>query len=179
MTAGRIGLTLLAALAWTATAEAREVTDEDRATVAALVEQVDTATEQGDFVAVMDVVPPAILTRMGEASGLSTDELRDAMRAGMEEVMAEVEIVSANMDLGSAETGETSSGRPYLVIPTETVMETGGQQVRSETNTLALEEGGQWYLARVDDETQIRILQDVFPDFAGVEFPEGSMSVVE
>ena len=170
---------LLAASIWAAPALAREVTPEDREAVADLIEQVDAAMEDGDMMAAMDVVPPALFDAMAEATGLSPEEMREAMDAALEQAMAEVEIVSSEMRLDEAEAAETSSGRPYLLVPTETVMEAGGDTLRNESDTLALEDGGEWYLVRIDDINQIAMVQEVYPDFAGVEFPRGRMSVVE
>ena len=170
---------LVTASIWAAPALAREVTEEDRGAVEVLIAQVDAAMEDGDMMAAMDVVPPALLDAMAEATGLSTEAMREAMEAALEQAMAEVEIVSSEMRLADAEEAETSEGRPYLLVPTETVMKVADQTLRNESDTLALEDGGAWYLVRIDDVSQIAMVQQVYPDFAGVEFPRGRMSVVE
>ena len=170
---------LVAAAIWAVPVGAREVTAEDREAVASLIERVDAATEAGDMLAALDVVPPALLDALAEASGLSREEIREAMEAALAEVMVEVEIVSFEIHLDRAGEAETSAGRPYLLAPTESVMRVGDQTFRSESATLALEDGGEWYLVRAEDVTQIAMLQEVYPDFAGIEFPRGRMSVVE
>ena len=175
----RTTILLAAALALAAPAFAREVTAEDREAVSALIAQVDAAMESGDVMGAMDVIPPQLTERMAENFGISSEDLVRAMRASLEEAMAEVEIESSEMSLDAAEEGETSTGRPYLMIPTETVMTVAGDTMRNESVTLALEDEGSWYLVRIDDINQIAMVQDLYPDFAGVEFPRGRMSVVE
>lgn len=170
---------LAALLATPAAGWAREVTDADREAVSALVDQVDAAMRQGDLMAATDVVPPRIFSTMAERVGMPEEELMEAMRAAMEEAMAEVEVVSSEMRLEEATEAETSSGRPYLLIPSETVLRVGGEGLRNETMTLALEDEGSWYLVRIDDMQQIQMLREVYPDFEGVEFPRGRMSAVE
>ena len=170
---------IAAAVIWAAPALAREVTAQDREAVAGLIEQLDAGMESGDMMSAMDVVPPALFEAMAEAMGLSPEEMRGAIDAALEQAMAGVEIVSHEMRLDDAREGETSEGRPYLLVPTETVMKAGEDTVRNESDTLALEDGGAWYLVRIDDLNQVAMVQEVYPDFAGVEFPRGRMSVVE
>ena len=170
---------LLAATVAAAPAAAREITETDREAVAALALQVDAAMESGDMMAAMDVAPPALLDAMAEAAGLSPEEARAAMEEAVEEAMAEVEIVSSEIRLDEAVAGETPTGRPYLLAPSETVMQVGEDTLRSESVTLALEDEGDWYLVRIYDIDRIAVVREAYPDFAGVEFPRGRMSVVE
>ena len=53
-----------------------------------------------------------------------------------------------------------------------------GGKYRSTTKTLGLHEGDVWYLVRIDDAQQVAILKEVYPAFADVEFPTGTMEQV-
>ncbi|AVH43380.1 hypothetical protein At1D1609_33270 [Agrobacterium tumefaciens] len=58
-------------------------------------------------------------------------------------------------------------------------METGGQTIEAKSHTLALMDGADWYLLRVSDQQQVTILRKVYPSFAEVVFPDGSMQPVK
>ena len=172
-------LLLAAALLAAPAAHARDVTEADREAIDARIAELDGYMEAGDMGAVSEVVPPAIFETMAAELDLSVDELLAAMTQAMEQMMTQVEIVSFEMRPEGVEGRDTASGRPYLLVPTETVMRAEGQTLRNESITVAMEEGGEWFLVRVDDMNQIAMLRKAFPDFEGVEFPRGRMSVVE
>ena len=69
----------------------------------------------------------------------------------MKAALAEVKLVSFGMDIAKAEHHELPSGEPYVLIPTETVMDTGDGKSAARSHTLALLDGGAWYLLRVSD----------------------------
>jgi hypothetical protein len=50
----------------------------------------------------------------------------------------------------------------------------GARRFRVDTQTLAIEDGGEWYLIRVEDAPQQALLREVYPEFVGVEFPAGT-----
>ena len=65
------------------------------------------------------------------------------------------------------------------MIPTRTVVQTpGGTKLQSNTQTLTLEDGGKWYLIRIEDAGQIDLMRSVYPDFKGVTFPKGRAKAI-
>ena len=56
----------------------------------------------------------------------------------MKAALAEVKLVSFGMDLAKAEHHELPSGEPYVLIPTETVMDAARRQVRWRDRTRSL-----------------------------------------
>lgn len=160
---------------------AQEVTAADRARIEARIDILEQALAGGDFAASMDVTPPALRAALASRFGVTEAEMRAAVAAAMGPMMAEVTFVSYEMDVPGAAVRTTPvGGRTYLMIPTTTVMdveETG--RIRVRTDTLALEEAGDWYLVRVQEAAQITILREVYPEFADVDFPEGMTELVE
>ena len=176
-------LTLLVAASMAAApALAREVTEDDRAAVADLIEQVDAAMGDGDVFAVMGFAPPALLDVIAKPADLPPEKVHEAMNTALKEAMGEagtkIEGVSVEMRLSEAEAGQTSTGRPYLVVPTETVMKVRGDMHRDESDTLALEDGGKWYLVQIDDVSQLGALLVSYPDFMGADFLDGGAAGV-
>lgn len=162
---------------WTS-AFGQEIGAADRAKIEARIEDLERAVTEGDAVAAIEVVPPRLLQAMLTEAGVSRAELDVALRESFAEVLTTVKFLDFGMDVAKATTQQTPDGsRVYLVIPTFTklkVKDVG--KVRTDTNTLALEDGGEWYLVRIDEAGQVGMLRKVFPEFTGVEFPDGKTS---
>ncbi len=172
-------LALILALA--VPASAQDITAEQQQALDERVQSFDTAMRENDMQEVMGVVPPKVLERIAAQSGLSVDDLLAAMQAQMDEIMGTVEIVSFGMDLEGVEFTTFESGIVYGMIPTETVIDLGkdaGGKMRAKSDTLGLLDGDTWYLVRIDDPAQVAIIKEVYPEFADVEFPAGSVEPV-
>lgn len=167
-------------VALTAPVFAAEFTDEQLEGLAARIESFDAAMKASDMSQVMDVVPPKVLDKIAANFNVTTEQLIEATQQQMDQVMKDVEIVSFGMDLETAEFLETADGTPYALIPTETVIDRGeaGGKVKASSSTLGLFDEETWYLVRVEDAQQVAILKEVYPAFADVEFPTGSMEPV-
>lgn len=172
-------LALFAALAVPAFAE--ELTPEQEQALTERVESFDAAMRENDMQTVMGVVPPKVLDKIAEQSGVSVDQLLAAMQDQMDEIMGRVEIVSFGMTLDDVEYTTLESGIVYGMIPTETVLDLGsdaGGKMRATSETLGLLDDGTWYLVRVDDPAQVAIIKEIYPEFADVEFPTGKVEPV-
>ena len=155
---------------------AREVTEADRAEIAAVVGEFAEVVEIGDMPGLVGFIPPPMVTTIARANGMSEDALMEAMAFAMMQAMDGVSFESFEIDLAAAESGETPAGRPYLIAPTTSIMQVEGTgRVTATSTTLALEDEGRWYIARIDDASQLAVLRDTYPDFEGIDFPEGTM----
>jgi hypothetical protein len=158
---------------------ARDVTDAEKAALAETILSFDAAMRANDMARVMATIPPKVLDAMAEQFSISTEELIAAATQQMQQAMASVLLVSFGMDLEAATYAELADGMPYVLIPTETVMEAPGTgKVRAVSDTLGLIEGGTWYLLRIDA-AQLPLLHQVYPGFADVELSPGRMEAVE
>ncbi|MBN9363458.1 MULTISPECIES: hypothetical protein [unclassified Devosia] len=159
---------------------AAEFTDEQLEGLAARIESFDAAMKASDMSQVMDVVPPKVLDKIAANFNVTTEQLIEATQQQMDQVLKDVNIVSFGMDLEAAEFLETADGTPYALIPTETVMDMGaaGGKLKASSSTLGLLDGETWYLVRTEDAQQAALLKEVYPAFADVEFPAGSMEPV-
>ena len=83
-------------------------------------------------------------------------------------------------DMARAEHGQVADGTPYLLIPTETVMTTGGEgKTLMRSATLALLDDGAWYLVRGSDAQQVASLREAYPEYEAVAFPDATMELVK
>lgn len=168
--------------ATTEEAAVSEVTlsDEQMAALEERVATFDAAIRANDMATVMGVIPPKMLSAMATQFGATEEQIITSIQQAMDEALKTVTFVSFKMDLDTATIAAQSDGTPYLLIPTETVMDLGaaGGKIRATSSTLGLLDGDTWYLIRVEDPSQVALLKQIYPGLADVEFPTGSMEPV-
>jgi hypothetical protein len=167
-----LALVIVAGSAW-----ARPLSDQERASLSATIESYNTAVRAGDYAHMAQSMPPKIVGAVAVRVGKSSDQVVGLMTKAIEQTLqgGAVKIESFALDLGNADHKELASGAPYVLIPTETTIAVGGRRVRERSLTLALLDGGKWFLLRINSAAQVQILRDGYPDFTSVEFPSGSM----
>lgn len=156
-------------------ASAQTFTDADRARVEARIAQLDAIVSSGDLAGALEVVPPVLFRTIAERGGATEAQLLAAMREMIRTQLVGMSVVSHDMDLVAASPLVTPDGsQTYLMIPTVLVIDvpTAGR-VRISTRTLAIADGGDWYLIRVEEPQQVALVRELWPSFAGVEFPPG------
>ncbi len=173
-------LALAAFLAAAVPASARSLSGAETTSLAETVARFDAAMKANDFAAVSRTIPPKILQHIAAKAGISVDDLRDVVVQQMSQTLNDVKLVSFGMDLDKAIPKELPDGTPFLLIPTETVIDVGGgEKTAVRSHTLALLDGAEWFLLRVSDEAQVAILKQVYPGFAGETFPGGTSEAVK
>lgn len=158
---------------------ARDLSPAEQERLNGQIERFSTALNAQDFETVGKTVPPKIFEFIASDAGVTVEQLRSALTAQMQMALAAVKITEFTMDARAISLTETPDGTPYALIPTKTVMETGGQTIEAKSHTLALIDGSDWYLLRVSDQQQVTILRKVYPSFATVEFPDDSTQTVK
>lgn len=155
---------------------ARDLTQSEQAGLEARIDSFEQAFEQGDIDAVFTVIPPGILATTAETYDITEAQVLTAMKQALAGMMQTASIEEYRIDLAAATVGETSTGRAYVLIPTTAYVRRDGQAdaQRSDTVTLAFQDGDAWYLVRIDDVQQVGVLKAAYPDFEGVDFSEGS-----
>lgn len=153
-------------------------TQADRDAIASGMDSLIAAVQAGEFAKTFDHTPPKMMEQMSQAMGVSVDDMKAQATAAAEMVMGMVKIESFDYDMANARFG-TTDAREYALIPTSSVMEAMGQKIEAKGDTLALQDGGTWYLLRVEDPEQINMLHAAYPDMAGVEITPGTMTPVQ
>ena len=157
----------------------RDLSGAEQKSLLKQIERFDAALNAQDFELVGKTVPPKIFESIAKDAGITVEQLRTALTAQMQMALAAVKITEFSMDKQAITYAQTPDGTPYALVPTKTVMETGGQTIEARSHTLAMLDGADWYLLRVTDQQQVSILRKVYPSFADVKFPEGSMEPVK
>ena len=160
--------------------EARSLDDTEKAALAQTVSDFDTAMRDRQYERVVSTVPPRVIAAIAAKADIPAEQLASAMIDVMKTAMAAVKLKSFSMDMSNAEYKELPDGSSFALIPTQTVIDAGDKgRMSQKTHTLGLRDDGKWYLLRVNDVANLLILRDVYPEFAGVELPSGSMEILK
>lgn len=146
----------------------------------ARVDSFDAAMRSSDMATVMSVIPPKVLNQIAMKYSVTPEQLVEAAQQQIDAAMADIKLVSFGMDLENSDFYTLPDGTHYALIPTETVMDLGGNvgKMRASSTTLGVLDGAVWYLVRVEDPEQVAIFKEVYPAFADVTFPTGRMEPV-
>lgn len=151
----------------------------DLAPVRKLAAAMEAASLSEDAAAMMGSMPPTLIEAMAADAGVAPERFRGMIRASIEAVMAAVDVEAFDIDVDAASSGRTGTDRAYVVIPTRgTMLVDGTDRVRVEMTTLAIEDGGEWFMMSIDDDVQIERLHDAFPDMAAVTFPASRVEIL-
>ena len=169
-----VGATLVAP------ALARQFTDAEKQDLADAVQKFDVAMKANDFATVVDTsIPPKLLAAMATGANVPVDQLKTLVVQQMTQAMQTVKIESYGMEVAKADYEEAKDGTPYALVPSEVVMEIAGKKTKATAPTLAIIDDGKWYLLNVGQPTQVGTLKSVYPSFADVTFPQGTMEPVQ
>ena len=145
---------------------------------ALLVLQAMTAEARYDDV--VAVVPPRIVAAIAKKNGVTVENLKPAIAAVITAALAAAKVESFSIDISQAKYKELPDGSPYALIPTKTVIDAGDKgRFAESTFSLAIIDDGKWYVIRVNDVANLIIMRSVYPEFAGVELPSGSMEILK
>ena len=176
----RILLLLGMLIALAVPAAGRPVSESEMAALEDRIVSFDAAMREGDYAEIMTVIPPPVMQRIADDAQVPVDALQAALVEQMAEILKSVTLISFGMELDGADHRELGDGTPYLLIPTETVMEADGLgKMKVSSFTLAMLDAGEWYLVRTSDVAMIGILRQVYPQFTGVEFPADTTTPLE
>ena len=173
-------LLIIAAFLLAACAAPYALPANDRADIAKRITSFERAFLAGQTNQIINVIPPRLITAIATTEGVPEKALRREMAKATREATRKVKVVSFGMALDQAKFLTTPSGRPYGLIPTQTVVQIPGStsKLQSNNTTLTLEDGGKWYLMRIDEGRQIELLRNAYPDFKGVTLPKGTTKVI-
>ncbi|HEY9009755.1 MAG TPA: hypothetical protein VIN06_01930 [Devosia sp.] len=176
----RIAAAFAVVLALAAPALAQGISDAQHQALSERIASFDTAMRANDMEEVMSVVPPPVLEKVAAMFSVTVEQLIEATQQQMDEALKTLKFESFSMELEGVEFVTLDGGIIYGLVPTESVIDLGeqGGKMKSTTSTLALLDGETWYLVRIDDAQQVQILKEVYPAFAEIEFPQGTIEPV-
>ena len=121
---------------------------------------------------IVALMPPKVLAQMAERQGKAQAAVRSALASEVSRELRRFEIKGVTVDVAAADRRSLSDGTTIALVPTRTKVAVPLVGVVEElSRTLALRDGGQWYLIRVEDADQRRMVSRAYPGFQGVSIP--------
>jgi len=163
-----------------AAALARPVTNAERQSLEKQITAFSRALETNAYDGIADVTPPRLVDHLAKTAQMEPGELRRAIVEQMKVAFAAVRIEAFSFDMARADYRELADGHPYALVPTELIaVDPNGVRTRFRSQTLALLDGSNWYLIRLQEAQHLLLLQQAYPELAGVEIPRGSMELLK
>lgn len=174
-------LTLLCLIvAMPLTAQAAPPTAEDQSLILSKVHEIKAAMQADDYARMAAIIPPGIIARLAADAGMPEDALHQVMVQQLQQVLESVTIEAVEVGTEEMALPETANGTPYALFPSTGIMATEGTgRVKAISHTIALRDSGDWYIIRLDTPQQQLLLQRVFPEFAGIDFPAPQMELID
>lgn len=161
-------------------AQARDVTAAEKQKLEATVASFDKAMRNEDYETITKTIPPRVMEFIAKQANVDVDTLRGVIIQQTKAALGTVKLEDFGMDVAAAKFETLSNGEPYALIATKTVMNSEATgKIVAKGDTLAVLDGGNWYLVRISDVQQLAILRKAYPEFASVEFSSSTMEAVE
>ena len=132
----------------------------------------DRDMNRGDITAVMDYLPPKMLGQLAQEVGADPEFIKAAASAMLTGMTQELKIAGRS-DLSQALVGTAGNGAPYVLVPGAARITAGKETMTTQGTTLALQDGGQWYLLGLADAETLADLRAAYPEFRSVALPAG------
>lgn len=146
--------------------------DTDKAAVTEALDANIAAVADGNYADAIALMPPAILENLAGKGSITVDQLKAAMIDTLKQAESTVTIEEAKYDIDAAETGTSSEGRDYAMVPTSAIVKVGEDRVQVTGSMLAVEENDQWHLFQLETPESVMTAFEVYPDLADLSPPE-------
>lgn len=130
----------------------------------------DRDMNSGNISAVMDYLPPKMIAQLSDSVGADPEFMKAAAGAMLEGLTRELTIAGRS-DLSQALVGTAGNGNPYALVPGAASITAGKETMVQQGTTLALLDGGQWYLVGLSDAETVTDIRKAYPEFRGVALP--------
>ena len=142
-----------------------------------------------DFVNAMDAknynevvslsIPPNVLEYLAGMGGVELSLIKPQVSKMMRTAMESIDTFDYQFLKDDTEFYTLSDGSQYALIPSVVNMSAMGQTLRSYEDTFAMYDDNRWYLVRVSDANQVRIMRAVYPQYSVVKFKPGRLEQVQ
>lgn len=133
----------------------------------------DRNINRGNMQVIFDYLPPKMLQEMrqlAEREDVNPEVLQIIMGSMLQGIARELKMTGRH-DMSQALVGTTGSGTPYVLVPGAARVTAGAETMTTQGVSLALLDGGQWYLLGLSDQEVLTNLRRTYPEFRGVALP--------
>lgn len=161
-------------------ASARELTEEERGALDSKVDIYVEALGVGDFDTLIDNMPAPLVAVIAARNGLSVEDVSAMMREAAVHYASAVhfeELTLSGDDFTSFE--ETSAGLVYGFAPTRFVVSYNDDRYGLESRVMALYDGAEWHLLRIEAQSTYDMLIEAYPSLEGMPYEPEIVTPIE
>lgn len=126
--------------------------------------------QQGNLAEIADIMPPKIFVVMAKRAKTTPKQFKTDMVQFTNALAANVTFDNIHYDLRNGIEGH-SPLRDYMFLPYTFDMRIGGKKHPIKENLLFLSDNNQWYIARIQEPSQLNTLKQAYPDLADIKLP--------
>ncbi len=179
----RLILTLTAAIALAAPASARPLAPDESGSLGKSLAAFDAALTGRDSAALIAAIPPRLVDAIAAQSGTDAATLTSTLVTQSDAMLAGTTFDDLKTDIAAAEAEEArlpdGSQVTWALVPVSFVMDQNGRRTAYRQTILALNDGGSWYLMRIEHPAQRDLAATVYPFLADVKIPPGEATPVK
>lgn len=146
------------------------LTADSRQALTSRIKDFDREISRSNMQAIVNFLPPKLIALKAEEAGASPEFVKAAIATMMKGVLGDMKFTGRS-DLSQALVGTAGNGQPYAIIPTVAQVELGGEKMTQQGLTLALLDGGQWYLVGLTEQNIVDDVKAAYPEFSSVNLP--------
>lgn len=138
------------------------------------------AIERKNVSVIVATIPPRIKSQLAGMMGIEAAKLEETLTDQTRTVMQTAEFSDLSVSLEGVEasdaTLEDGTEVIWALLPTQFTMEMSGSKTRLSQSLLALREGNDWYLMRIEGDQQKQMVGLAYPFMKDMTIPAGTVT---
>lgn len=152
---------------------ANALTPEQERQIDQKMQQVVTNLKTGDVPTMLSIMPPKIINVMAKRARTPPKQFKEDMIAFTSGLAENVKFENIHYDLSKGSDGHTSL-RDYKFLPYSYNMIMNGKKYPTKENLLFLSDNNQWYVTRLQYQSQLDTVKQAYPDLKDLQLPKYS-----
>lgn len=149
---------------------ANALTPEQERQIDQKMQQVITNLKTGDIATMASIMPPKVINVMAKRAKIPPKQFKENMIAFTSALAENVKFENIRYDLSKGSDGHTPL-RDYKFLPYSFDMVMNGEKQSTQENLLFLSDNKQWYVVRVQYQSQLDTVKQAYPDLKDIELP--------
>lgn len=136
--------------------------------IEAKLDKISKEIQKGNLAVTAENMPEKFWEYEAKLVSITPKEAKELIIKILNETGKELKNSKFTYDLLKVQTGRTSIGRNYAIIPTESEFSFEEKKISGKQKTLVFEEEGKWYIINLDKK-YTNILKEMYPDLTEIK----------
>lgn len=157
-------------------ARAQELTPEQSASLKEVLERYGAAVRDNNTAAIFGLAPQGVLEQIAESAGASVEDMVASGEEVIDEQLSTLSDTDFSIDFDGRTPAVLPDGTLYVFVPTLiTVRVPDGRLATLRSTVVAISDDDSWSVLQVDDGFLLGALENVWPGFPDVTFPQAEV----